>query len=252
MPVQSNQIATVAADDLNVVCRTKVWFGHQSVGMSVLAGVDGVFAAHGIPAPPIEQGQAETEPGPQGGFIAHEFIGENERPLLKIQAFDRAMRGGVADRVDVALMKFCYIDFTSGTDVDALFARYTATMTALQTDYPDVAFVHATVPLTTESGWMHKLKSKLRSSDRFSPAESAVRERFNALMVNECGDNNLFDLAAAESTQPDGTKVVRRYNGQEYAALCNGYAADLGHLNQQGAEIVAAALLRAIAQASGK
>ncbi len=50
--------------------------------------------------PPIEQGRAEA--GPNGGFIAHQFIGENNKPLLKIEDFDRTMRGGMGRQVDVA------------------------------------------------------------------------------------------------------------------------------------------------------
>ena len=140
----------ITADDLAKVSRTRVFFGHQSVGMNVLDGVPGIYAAHGMAAPPIEQDG--IRPGQDGGFVGHAFIGENEKPLLKIQDFDAKMRSGIGEQVDVAMMKLCYVDVTSDTDVGALFAAYRETIAALERDFPKVTFVHVTVPLMTEPG----------------------------------------------------------------------------------------------------
>jgi hypothetical protein len=232
-PIQGNVASAIATEDLTAVARTRVFFGHQSIGMNVLDAVPGVYADHGVSAPPIEQGRAE--PGPNGGFIAHQFIGENHKPLLKLEDFDRTMRGGMGRQVDVALMKFCAVDITTSTDVDALFARYRDTMGALERDFPNVTFIHVTVPLTTVSG---------------GEAENVARERLNTLIRREYGSRHLFDLAAIESTKPDGTRVSGRYDNQEYFALYDGYASDVGHLNAVGSKIAATAFLDAIAQAS--
>ena len=250
MPIQGNVASATTTEDLTAVARTRVFFGHQSVGMNVLGAVPGVYADNGVSAPPIEQGR--TEPGPNGGFIAHDFIGENGKPLLKLEDFDRTVRGGMGRQVDVALMKFCYVDVTTSTDVDALFARYRDTMAALERDFPNVTFIHMTVPLTTESGFFLKLKTLLGGSDRFGQAENVARERLNALIRREYGGHHLFDLAAIESTKPDGTRVSGRYDNQGYFALYDGYASDVGHLNAVGSKIAATAFLDAIAEASRK
>jgi hypothetical protein len=233
--VQGNVASAIATADLTAVARTRVFFGHQSVGMNVLDAVPGVYADHGVSAPPIEQGR--TEPGPNGGFIAHQFIGENFKPLLKLEDFDRIMRGGMGRQVDVALMKFCYVDITTSTDVDALFARYRDTMDALQRAFPNVTFIHVTDPLTTVAG---------------GEADNVARERLNALIRGEYMGRHLFDLAAIESTKPDGTRVAGRYDNHEYFALYDGYASDVGHLNAVGSEVAATAFLGAIARASRK
>ena len=253
MSIQGNVASTIATANLTAVARTRVFFGHQSVGMNVLEAVPGIYADHGVSAPPIEQGR--SEPGANGGVIAHQFIGENVKTLLKLEDFDRTMRGGMGQQVDVALMKFCYVDITTSTDVDALFARYRDTMGALERDFPNVTFIHVTVPLTTEPGFFVKLKTLLGGNDRFGPAENVARERLNALIRREYGGRHLFDLAAIESTKPDGTRVSGSYDNQEYFALYDGYAADDGsavHLNAVGAKIAAEAFLDAIAQASRK
>jgi hypothetical protein len=250
MTSQSTVVPGISADDLTKVSRTKVFFGHQSVGMNVLGGIPGVYAAGGIDAPTVEQGA--VQPGKDSGFVDHAFIGENEKPLLKIQDFDAKMRSGVGQQVDVAMMKLCYVDITSDTDAGALFAAYRSTFAALERDFPRVTFVHVTVPLMTEQGQLSKLKSRLLGNSRYSPAENVVRERLNALIRREYASGHLFDLAAIESTAPDGSRVVGTYKGQQYYRLDDGYASDPGHLNEEGARAAATGWLKAIAQASPK
>jgi len=239
----------ITTDDLARVSRTKVFFGHQSVGMNMLDGVRAVYAAHGMAAPVIEEGGAQ--PGRDGGFIDHAFIGENGNPLLKIQDFGAKMRSGIGQQVNVAMMKFCYVDINGGTDVNALFDSYRTIMAALQREFPDVTFVHVTVPLTTEPGLRSKMKSWLTGSSG-SAADNVARERLNTLIRRQYAGEHLFDLAAIESTAPDGSGATGSYQGQRYYALYNGYAADYGHLNGEGAQAVATALLKTIARASGK
>jgi hypothetical protein len=248
--IQGNVASAITTANLTAVARTRVFFGHQSVGMNVLDAVPGVYADHGVSAPPIEQGRAEASPN--GGFIAHQFIGENNKPLLKIEDFDHTMRGGMGRQVDVALMKFCYVDITTRTDVDALFARYRDTMAALERDFPKVTFIHVTVPLTTEPRFISKLKTLVGGGHRFGQAENVARERLNALIRGEYAGRHLFDLAAIESTKPDGTRVSGRYDNQGYFALYDGYASYMGHLNEVGSKIAATAFLDAIAQATRK
>jgi len=211
---------------------TRVFFGHQSVGQDVLGGV-----------------RRLAERGEQVPVIQDARLGANEDPLLKIQDFDARLRGGVAEQVDVAMMKLCYIDITARTDVAALLAAYRTTLAGLERDYPDVAFVHVTVPLTAERSRLSRLRARLTGNDRYGADENVARERLNALIRAEYA-GRLFDLAAVESTRPDGTRVTGRHEGSDYYALHDGYAADLGHLDAAGAEVAAAAWLAAVARAA--
>lgn len=238
----------ITMDDLAKVSRTKVFFGHQSVGTNVLGGVPGVYVANGMAAPPIEESNGGS--GTHGRYISHAFIGDNENPSLKIQDFDEKMRSGIGQQVDVAMMKLCYVDITSDTDVDALFAMYCNYIASLERDFPKVTFVHVTVPLITEPGRLSKLKTRLTGSSRYGPAENWSRERLNALIRRKYQGGHLFDLAAVESTAPDGGRAVGRYKGKQYYRLYDGYASDSGHLNSEGARIAATEWLKAIAHAS--
>jgi hypothetical protein len=236
------------ADDLIRASRARVFFGHQSVGMNLLDGVRAVYAAHGLAAPEITQGRGQASG--DSGFIEHAFIGENEKPQLKIVEFDAKLRAGVGGQVDVALMKFCYIDITNDTDTGALFARYRDTLAALERDFPQVVFVHVTVPLMTQQARLSQLKSRLTGNTRFGPAENAARERINALIRREYAGAHLFDLAEVESTAPDGSRTSGTYRGQPYYYLYPGYTSDSGHLNDTGSRIAATAWLHAVAQAA--
>jgi len=262
----------ITTRELAAAARFRTFFGHQSVGNDLLLAVPGVYAARGMAPPPIgdvaglsghaEPGHAEpghAEPGAPigavgdgGGYLAHAAIGVNGQPLLKIEEFATRMRGGIAARVDVAMMKLCYIDIVADTDVVPLFTAYRDTLAGLAREFPAVRFVAVTVPLTTDADAMRRLKSGIKAvlgrTDRFGPAENVARERLNALIRREYAGGHLFDLATAESTGPDGTHAGGRYRGAEYLALCREYASDCGHLDRRGAHAVATAWLTAIAR----
>lgn len=247
--VSATPTTTVTPEQLGAAAATRLFLGHQSVGANVLDGVPAVYAAAGLTAPPISADDPATSGS--GGLIAHAYLGENTQPLGKIDAFDATMRGGMAGKVDMAAMKLCYIDFTAGTDVDALFATYQRTMAALERDYPDVTFLFVTTPLTTQStGWKARVKDLLGRPDG-NAADNVARERYNNLMRDAYGSTGrLFDLAAVESTAADGTRVTGQYDGSTYYALAPQWASDPGHLNAAGAQVAAAALLATVAEAS--
>lgn len=217
----------VTEQDLIAVARMKSYFGHQSVGGNILGAIPGVFTDNNLTAPPIMEAPATLT----GGGILHNGIGANGDPQLKISDFAEKVRGGIGQKVDVAFMKFCYIDITAGTNVASLFASYRDTMADLQQQYPGVAFLYVTVPLTTNS-----------------PADNATREKYNAMVRQQYGNSGrLFDLATIESTRPDGTRVSGTFNGAVYYSLHGEYASDEGHLNARGAKAAASGLLDVIA-----
>lgn len=233
--------------ELRAAAQMKVFFGHQSVGLNVLDGVPLVYSASGVAAPPIVE---TTDPPAKGGYFAHAFIGENTKPFGKIEAFDKMIRGGVGDQVDVAFMKFCYVDITGETDVNALFAEYQKTMEGLKRDYPKVDFLYVTTPLTTEPSLKARVKALL-GRPYSGPQDNAAREQFNALVRQAYGDTGkVFDIAAVESTSPDGMRVAGSTDGEPYYALFTGFASDEGHLNPTGSASAADELVRLVAAQS--
>lgn len=235
---------TATDDDLSAVAASSILFAHQSVGVNVLDGISSVYADRGLPAP-----QIGDPAGAAPGVIAHIRIGANRDPFGKIDAFDALIRSGVGDRIDVAILKLCYEDVREGDDVAAIFAAYRDTLSQLRQDYPEVAFVAATVPLNIKRGPLGTVKDWVGRGDAYGPEHNVVRERFNTLVRDEYGGELLFDVAALESTAPDGVRITGMHEGDLYYALDKEYASDSGHLNEAGAAIVAEGFLAVMAQA---
>jgi hypothetical protein len=216
--------------DLATVASTRSFFGHQSVGGNILGAVPAVYEQFDVKTPPVVELPATLS----GGGLLHAGIGTNGKPLSKIADFANKLGSEQAKTIDVAFMKFCYVDITTGTDVNALFAAYRDAMKDLQNQHPGVVFLHVTAPLTTDN-----------------PADNVQREKYNALMRSQyAASGRLFDLAAIESTRPDGTRVTGTYSGSTYFALNPGYASDNGHLNAEGAEAAASGMLDRIASSA--
>jgi hypothetical protein len=245
-PSSEEGLATDEA--LAAVAEGRVFFGHQSVGMNILDGVTSAYASRGLEPPGVLE--SPSAPGVESAF-AHAFIGQNGDPSMKVADFAAMLRAGQGAWADFAFMKFCYVDVVDGTDVDSLFSEYRATAAELQGEFPDVTFLHLTVPLTTEPGLTTKLKNLVGkgSQDR---SDNVARERFNSLMRAEYGSSGrLVDVAALESTTPDGQRVSGTYDGKDYFALYEGYASDNGHLNATGGQVVAEGLLSVLADNIG-
>jgi len=238
------QIPTATDDELVSVARSKVFFAHQSVGFNILDGIGRLYAVRSLEAPSIQEGLT-VAPG-----ITHVAIGENGDPLGKIRQFDEAIRGGVGDDVDVAILKLCYIDINDGSDVDAIFAAYRDTLAGLQRDYPDVTFIAATDPVTAERRPDQKIRALLGRQDGLGPEHNQARFRLNTLLRQEYGPSGrLFDIAAVQSTRPDGQRVMGGDAESRYEAMYRGYAADPGHLNETGSTVMAEAMVATIAGA---
>lgn len=240
------RIPTATAEDLRAVAQARFFFAHQSVGGNILDGVPAVYAAHGLSAPRFV---AVSEAGEEDR-LSEARVGENGDPLGKLREFDSLVRSGLGDRLDVAMLKLCYSDVVESTDVQATFEAYRDTLAALAQDYPHVAFVPATVPVTIIRGPLGKVKALLGRGDRFGPEHNVVREEFNALLRAEYGDEGqLFDVAAIESTTPDGERLAAYHDGELFYALAREYSAGNGHLSPTGGAAVAESFLAVVADA---
>ena len=230
--------------DLERLARERIYFGHQSVGANLLEGIADLAAEQAVPVRIVRADRASDVPPATFG---HTFVPENGAPLEKLKNF-RAALGSAP--VDVALLKFCYVDIEAGTDVRALFAAYRETLAELRRSHPATVFVHVTLPLTGEpTGWK-ALAKRLLGRSPAGMAENLRREEYNRLLrAAFAGREPLFDLALIESTAPDGTPVRERWQGVAAPALAPQYAEDGGHLNAEGRRRAARELIAVLAGA---
>lgn len=235
------------ARDLEIVAGRRIYFGHQSVGQDLLEGLRELARDYGVSLRIVGDGSpsALAEPG-----IVHDRLGENTRPLTKLEAFVGAMDRDGADRADVALFKFCYVDFGPGTDVRALFERYVAAHEQLRARHPGVSFLHVTVPLTSMSSGFAAYLKGLLGRPVAGAIENVKRHEFNELLRSWYRDREpFFDLALAESTLEDGRPCGFDWNGKTYPCLAPEFTEDGGHLNPRGRLHAARAFASALAGA---
>lgn len=230
--------------ELEHISQQRIFFGHQSVGMNLLDGLRQLAATAGVPVR-IAEVPAASGVGP--ATFGHGFVAENGNPLKKIQNFERAL-GPQPARLDLALLKFCYLDFTADTDAKALFAHYRGMVERLRTRNPGTIFVHVTAPLTDVQGGPKALLKRLLGRAPYGTVENLRREEYNTLLRERyLGSEPVFDLARIESTAPDGTAVTVEWNGRVAPAMAPAYTDDGGHLNAAGKLRAARALVSVLA-----
>jgi hypothetical protein len=228
---------------LQLVASRAILFGHQSVGGNVLEGLRAVAKEQGVELRIAEvQSAKEVQPGTFG----HVLVAANGEPRRKLASFTSALGG--ADP-DLALVKFCYVDFDARTDAKALFADYQATLRDLRARHPRTTFVHVTVPLAADEGLLKSLAKKILGKTSGAVPANARRSEFNALLRSAFAGEPLFDLAAVESTDGAGRAVSAKLDGQPVPMLAPEYTDDGGHLNAAGSRRAALALVDVLATA---
>jgi hypothetical protein len=238
--------AVIPQDAGKALAVKRIYFGHQSVGYNLIEGLQSWAAER--PDLGLKIVESKSADGLAGPAFMHAKNGANYEPFEKMQDFSKTLEAGVGEKADVAFFKFCYVDFSPETDVEKVFAGYKQTLASLHGKYPKTKFLHVTVPLTiVQSGPKATLK-KLLGKKLGGAEANVVRNRFNDLMRKEYGGREpLFDLAAVESTRPDG--LVRfDQDGTSYPALAPEYSSDGKHLNTDGARWASAHLLKTLAE----
>jgi hypothetical protein len=231
---------------------TRIYFGHQSVGYNILDGVgDLMRETTGLRLRIVEIANPSEITGP---MLAHSKLGRNTDPQSKVDAFAEMMAKGAGTGTDIAFVKFCYVDVNAQTDVARVFAAYKNSMVRIETAYPHVRFVHFTPPLTVPKTTLKtRIKAMMGKSDIWEYNDDIKRNEFNALLRRQYGSTGrLFDMAAVESTYPDGRPCTFRVAGRTYESLVPEYTTDGGHLNERGRRAVAAQLLVFLAGLTGK
>ncbi|HVN95528.1 MAG TPA: hypothetical protein VMT62_03795 [Syntrophorhabdaceae bacterium] len=243
-------IADVPPESWLKLSGKRIYFGHQSVGFNILEGMKDLMKEN----PRIKLNIVETtDPAAfDVPIFAHSTVGQNGSPQSKCNDFARFMDAGIAEKIDIALFKFCYVDFDSDTDVTKVFENYKNTLSSLRARHKKVIFVHLTTPLTTVQSGFKALIKKAIGKTVTGYAENIKREQFNEMLRKEYqGKEPILDVAAIESVLPDGSQSAFEKDGKMNRCLAPIFSADGGHLNKVGSQRVAAQLLVLLANVSG-
>jgi hypothetical protein len=243
-------IGSLSKADVERLSKKRVFFGHQSIGYNIVDGLVALEREH----PELGLAVKETRDGAQiaSGVFAHGRVGENKAPSSKIRDFTTSIEGGLAEKVDVAFFKFCYVDFEADTDAAKVFDEYRAAMTHLHQKFPRLTIVHVTVPLAVVQTGPKAVLKRLLGKKRWGADANIVRNQYNELLRHEyAGKEPLFDLAAVEATRADGGTASFEEGGATYPMLAAEYASDGKHLNPFGGRWVAAQLVKYLAGLPG-
>ncbi|MGH7461391.1 MAG: hypothetical protein ACREMA_10225 [Longimicrobiales bacterium] len=244
LEVQQSQrmtIKDITDAEWQALAGQKIYFGHQSVGRNIVAGVKDLLAEHPrVAATVVSDRDPESVPGPA---LIEGLIGKNGDPLGKTRDFAGAVRRGLATG-GIALHKYCYVDVNENTDVPRLFSDYRAAMQEIRANNPDVKLVHVTMPLMVKPRLTVKDRIKVLIGRELDFDLNLKRNEFNRLLVAVyVGKQPVFDLAALESTQADGTRLYEDVNGVRVYSMAPEWSDDGGHLNETSRKMVAEQLL---------
>ena len=233
-----NEAYKISETALEEFAKLKIFFGHQSVGYNIIDGIKELSNNSNVLVNIKEVN--DTSPISEA-CLSHVEIGTNFNPKSKIDDFVTKLDNGLADSLDVAILKLCYVDINAETDVAALISYYTEKINYLQSKYPHLTIVHCTSPLQENRYGMKETFLKLFGKKPLIFYHNAKRNEYNDLMLSAFG-NTVFDIAKIESTV-NNNRITYTLNGKEYFQMAGNYTNDGGHLNQIGSKVMAKELI---------
>ena len=233
--------ALIPQSYLNLAAQKNVVFDHHSIGGNIMTGMDTLQSQN-----PARYSFVSQFAPASSWFTTHhgtginigEFQdGDNYYPDTKIAGFDTTIRGGIGNVVNIALMKFCFLDISDdAANGLSTWNSYRTMMTNLIATYPNTRFI-----------WMTGALEQALSPAYINREKSLFNNALRQYVQSNGGV--LYDLADIESHDPNGNLIV---DGQGYEALYSGYAQTQDHhLNSTGQQRTASALWWAFAQVSG-
>lgn len=225
---------------LETLSTRTVYFGHQSVGYNIM---DGVLDIHEDKLNIVDLKRDEYK-GHNGEAFIHGKIGKNFHPITKIESFEKNI---ASITPNIAVIKFCFVDIDRDTDVKKLTDAYSSMSSRLKDKYPEVAFVHTTVPLTPVGGIKGHLKAIIKVI--LGKEDSNIkRMRYNSFIRDSYKNSNVFDIAKLESSYESGKTKSGNKKGESFEIMLDEYNLDCGHLNNIGRRYIAGEFIKFLAK----
>jgi hypothetical protein len=235
-------LSAVPADKWEVLAKKKIYFGHMSVGYNIMEGVKDILKKNSeIRLEIVESKDAKDIS--EGGLL-HSKVGKNRDPQSKVADFEQVLKTNADKGVEIAFLKFCYLDVAAEANPQDVFEAYRTTVDRIKTLNPKMELVHFTVPLTLNQRGPKALLKRILGKTPYGVEDNMKRQAYNQLLRQAYqGKEAIFDLAEIESTYPDGKRASFRVDGQTYFEMVPEYTDDGGHLNPLGRKKVAEQLL---------
>jgi hypothetical protein len=242
--IDMNQVS----QDLEALANARILLGHQSVGRNMLDGLASLAAEAGVALRIVE---IDGTPPDDGPGLFHSHIGKNGDPDSKCEVFGHLLTAFSEVKYDIAAMKFCYVDLGRDTPLEtqAMLSRYEKLVDDVKTKRPDVKILHVTMPLMSDLPGRRTTLKRMLGLSMPNDADNILRNAFNDALRARYADEPFFDLAAVESTLPDGSRSGFKHKGKFIYTLAAEYTNDGGHLILPAQRLAAAAFIRAVVRA---
>jgi hypothetical protein len=143
------QVESLPQETIDQIARSRWYFIHASVGDNIMQGLRDLNRAEPLRYPlavcTLTSNFVPPVPTVAGSAYEHHFSSDK---MPQFQSMVNS-NGWQVPAVDIALMKFCYLDglATSLTPGPQLAAQYVAMMASLEQRHPDTVFVYVSMPL---------------------------------------------------------------------------------------------------------
>jgi len=232
-------------NDLVCISKRRVFFGHQSVGASILREIRRL--AEDLHVESISFVDIGGLPRAGDPFFADAAIGENHYPIEKCRDFSGKVSMICQHGVDAAIMKFCYSDIMRESDAEEIFRNYSATIDSLRKEHPAVRIIPATIPVTVGTGRIPGFGNRLLGRTGNLDMGNVRRSEFNDRVRAYFHDEDIYDVARAMSLDPNGIPKSFSFENRNIPKMFDGYAeADGCHLNSLGAYNAAVELIHVL------
>jgi hypothetical protein len=237
------RLQEVPTSKLEALSSKSYFFAHQSVGRNILDGLRMVMKQN--PAIHLNIVESESLSDLTPGTLMHANVGKNRQPESKIDEYRDALDSGLGNKVDVAFLKFCYVDMSGTREPQTLFNLYQRSIEALKAKFPKTTFVHFTLPLESIPSGLKTGIKDLIGREVPERTNNVKRAEYNQLLREAyAGKDPVFDLAHLESIDPSTGKAIKfTLDGREYEAMAPDNTSDGGHLSETGKRWIAEQLV---------
>jgi len=243
--VSKNMIPEIS-NNINLISHKNIYFGHRSVGENIISGINKIISKEGRKEFVIKELKSNSKI--DGNYFFHSNIGRNGDPKSKFKEFTDIVNNLANKNLEIAMMKLCFVDITKKTNINEVFQSYVAMIDSLQNKYPNLTFIHFTVPLKSKPSWIHGIKNFIKNRDIDDQQDNINRNKYNELLLTKYPRKYIFDLAGFESTYPSGKRESIVVNGELYYSLIKDYTDDGGHLNELGQQVIASEFINKLVE----
>jgi hypothetical protein len=242
----SNNLSITMNTEINkkitFISQKNIYFGHQSVGENIITGIKKIISDNNQNEIVIKTYNNNDSLG--RNYFLHSNIGKNGNPQTKFDEFTSVVSILAGKNLNIAMMKLCFVDITKNTNIKDVFNSYSTIIDSLKHRYPEIKFIHFTVPLKSKPSWINYIKDKIKGNNNYDPKDNLARNRYNELVLSKYPKDDIFDLAGAESTYPNGKRESELVDGKPCYILIKDYTTDGGHLNDLGRQIISEKLIQ--------